>query len=193
MPSNSIQIISTILLTTQVIFFSSCSKSGLYSIIVTNPGVQHESNATNDLVEPYHKKQIVVPSSITYVDGAARESWSSGLAGQKIHTASASVKATAGAITIKATACDKGAIGIIGLEKAEIRKGGKFIEIGMKYGCSVDNSEVIQAATAFYLIDASKECPEGIHTMEFMFHRAGILKDMADARLKRVIAVCADP
>lgn len=180
-----------------LIFLSGCSRSGLYSVIVTNPGVQHEQSFTNDLPEPYHRKEVVSPEIIQRTEESAMSQWNETLRALEVHHVDTTVKidllSTPASAKVIASACGNEGIAILVHDASRVRSGGKFIDVQLRYVCvDPDDTVDVWAGTEFYKIVAL-ECSEGFHTLELQFFAPRVLKDRKDPTLMRVIAVCADP
>jgi hypothetical protein len=192
----SIPFLSVILLT----LFSSCSNSGIYSVIVSNPGIQHEQNDMNDLGEPYKKEKLVFPSSIAIMSEVERARWLDTLNQYRLHAVDTSLKTgiinTPGLAMLQIPACAKKGVAIIVLDDIGTRKGGKVIDVKMRYVCKDDNPEVdwslpgkFWAATPSYKIDVNDECNDcydGFQSVEFQF-----APEKDNPLLRSVFVVCA--
>jgi hypothetical protein len=177
-----------------------CSRTGMYSLIVSNPGIQHEQNDLNDLGDPYKKKKLVFPSSVVVMSSEEKKRWLDTLNQYRVHTFDTSVRIgsikTPGFAELKIPACGKKGVAIIMLKEVGTRKRGKFIDIEMHYVCKSDNPGFDRsspgrfwAATPFYKInvqDACNECHDGFQSIEFQFAPQ---KD--NPVLRSVLIICA--
>jgi hypothetical protein len=182
------------------VFFTECSRTGMYSIIVSNPGIQHEQNDLNDLGNPYKKKKIIFPSSVVLMSQAEKERWLDTLSQYRMHTIDTTLKIslikTPGLAELKIPACGKEGVAIIMLKSLSTRRGGKLIDIQMCYVCKNDNPDIqwdhpgkYWAATPAYKIDVMdpcNECYDGFHSIEFQF-----APEKETPLLRSVLVICA--
>jgi hypothetical protein len=131
------------LLAVSFVFLTGCSSPGIYSIIVSNPGIQHEQNDLNDLGDPYKKKKLVFPASVVLMSSEEKNRWLDTLNQYSVHTIDTSIKIgflkTPGLVELKIPACGKKGVAIIMLDDVGTRKRGKIMDIEMRYVCKSDN------------------------------------------------------
>lgn len=180
---------------------TACSNSGMYSIIVSNPGIQSEQNDLNDLGEPYKKKKLVFPAAVVLMSDDERNRWLDTLNQYHVHSIDTSVKIgafkTPGLAMLSIPACGKKGVAIIMLDDIGTRKGGKVIDLKMRYVCKDDNPDVnwdipgrFWAATPFYKIDvkdSNSDCYDGFQSVEFQFS-----PEKENPVLRSVLVICAD-
>lgn len=181
-------------------FLTGCSSSGIYSIIVSNPGIQHEQNDLNDLGDPYKKKKLVFPASVVLMSKEEKNRWLDTLKQYNVHTIDTSIKIgfikTPGLAELKIPACGKKGVAIIMLKNVGTRKRGKIIDIEMCYVCKYDNPGInwespgkLWAATSFYKIDVQDpclDCYDGFQSIEFQF-----APQKENPLLRSVLIICA--
>jgi len=172
-------------------FLTSCSKPGFYSVIVTSD-VQHERNISNELEEPYANKNVIFPASIVIMSEEVKNIWNDKVKDLTVHKVKTSLKAIAGSITIRASACGNKGIAMFIHDDSMVKKRGKFIDVELRYVCMGDNDQMIWVATEFYKIDTPDKCKKGFHTIEFQFVTRKFLKNIKSPKLMRVMVVCAD-
>lgn len=174
---------SQLILLILILFISGCSKSGIYSLIISNPGTQSESNDVNNLGNPYKNKKLVFPQSIAIMSDTERNRWLDTLNQYNIREVDTTIKIgsfkTPGLAFLKIPACAKKSIAIIVLDEVKTRKRGKLIDIKMRYVCKNDNPNInwnvlgkFWAMTPSYKIDVkdpSNECYDGFQSIEFQF------------------------
>jgi len=177
-----------------------CSNKGIYSIIVSNPGIQHEQNDLNDLGDPYKKKKPVFPASVVLMSGEEKNRWLDTLNQYQVHTLDTTVKIgfikTPGFAELKIPACGKKGVAIILLKDVGTRKQGKLIDIEMCYVCKNDNPGFdweslgkFWAATPLYKIDVNDpciDCFDGFQSIEFQF-----APEKENPLLRSVLIICA--
>ncbi|MFH1120613.1 MAG: hypothetical protein V1775_12390 [Bacteroidota bacterium] len=160
-----------------------CSHTGIYSVIVSNPGIQHEQNDLNDLGDPYKKKKLVFPASVVLMSNEEKSRWLDTLKQYRVHTIDTSIKIgfikTPGLAELKIPACGKKGVAIIMLKDLGTRKKGKIIDIEICYVCKYDNPDFdwaspgrFWAATNLYKIDVKDpcfDCYDGFQSVEFQF------------------------
>lgn len=171
--------------------FSACSPD-IYSVVVSNPGVQHESNPLNDLPEPYHKKQAIFPTIVQQKDAAFQKMIEDSLKNLVVHTIDTTIKVSIGRVEVEASACGYDAIALVIIDKSELKSNGKKVDLKIRYVCSDSDFTAAWGVTDFYKIDASDMCMYGFHTIEFEMFAPDLVKDKALPDLQSVIAVCAD-
>jgi hypothetical protein len=181
-------------------FITGCSSTGIYSIIVSNPGIQHEQNDLNDLGDPYKKKKLVFPASVVLMSSEEKSRWLDTLNQYTIHTIDTSVNIeffkTPGLVELKIPACGKKGVAIIMLKEVGTRKRGKIIDIEMSYVCKHDNPGFdwdspgkFWAATTHFKIDVHDpniDCFDGFHSIEFQF-----ASEKENPVLRSVLIICA--
>jgi hypothetical protein len=187
------------LLAVSFVFLTGCSSSGIYSIIVSNPGIQHEQNDLNDLGDPYKKKKLVFPASVVLMSIEEKNRWLDTLNQYRVHTIDTSIKIgflkTPGLVELKIPACGKKGVAIIMLDDVGTRKRGKIMDIEMRYACKSDNPGFnwnpgkFWAATPDYKIDVHDpeiDCFDGFQSIEFQF-----APEKENPVLRSVLIICA--
>ncbi len=183
-----------------LILISSCSRTGIYSVIVSNPGIQHEQNVLNDLGNPYQKKKIVFPSSVVLMSDDEKAKWMNLLNQYNSHTIDTVVKIgltkTPGLIEVKIPACGKKGIAIVALKSVNAKRKGREIEVEIQYVCKKDNPEVdwdsanmFWSLTPLYKIDVQDDCnncDDGFQSIEFQF-----ISEKKNPVLRSVLIICA--
>lgn len=188
------------LLVVSIGFLTGCSSTGIYSIIVSNPGIQHEQNDLNDLGDPYKKKKLVFPASVVLMSSEEKNRWLDTLNQYSVHTIDTSFKIgfikTPGLVELKIPTCGKKGVAIIMLKDVGTRKRGKIIDIEMSYVCKYDNPGIdwdspgkFWAATPHYKIDVldpNIDCFDGFQSIEFQF-----APEKENPVLRSVLIICA--
>lgn len=183
-----------------ILFLTGCNGTGIYSVIVSNPGIQHEQNDLNDLGDPYKKKKIVFPASVVLMSSGEKSRWLDTLNQYNVHTIDTSIKIgiikTPGLVELKIPTCGKKGIAIVMIKKLGTRKRGKIIDIELCYVCKNDNPGFdwespgkFWAATGTYKIDVQDpclDCYDGFQSVEFQF-----APEKENPVLRSVLIICA--
>ncbi|MCB2209116.1 MAG: hypothetical protein KQH67_12565 [Bacteroidetes bacterium] len=171
---------------------ASCSRSGVYSLIVTSD-VQPEQNPLNELPGYYNKKNLRVPASVVVMSDENKNKWMDTLNHYNVHTIDTTVKISVinefGSVIIGASACRNQALAIVVHDASQIVKHGKYLHLKLRYVCMDDTIDMVWAATHNYKID---ECFHGFHAIEYQFYYQNILKNEEKQSLKNVFVVCAE-
>lgn len=177
-----------------------CSKRGIHSIVISNPGIQSESNDLNDLGNPYKKKKLVFPQAVVKMSQEERNRWLDTLSQYVVHRVDTSIKIgimnTPGLAFLEIPACAKKGVAILVLDAINTKRGGKVIDVEMRYVCKSDNPGVnwdlpgrVWAATPDYKIDVMDEwnnCFDGFQSIEFQFS-----PEKENPVLRSVLIICA--
>jgi len=194
MKNNASPLYSNIFISFSILLLIGCTACSpdIYSIVVTNPGTQHETNPLNDLAEPYHKKLTIIPTTVQLKGDAFAKLLEDSLQQLVVHKVDTTLKLSVGSVEIVASACGMNGVALVIIDRAQLKNHGKKVDVKLRYVCCDDEFNAAWGVTDFYKIDASDMCMDGFHTLEFELFAPSVLKNERSPNLRSVLAVCAD-
>lgn len=180
-----------------VVSLCSCSKVGMYSIILRSD-VQFETEELNEIKNKiYHHKAVKFPSSVALMSENTRIQKLDAIheSAAIVHKVDTTIKmdllSIPGQAIIK-TSCKQG-IAIAIHDHSELRKNGKLLDVQMRYVCMEDSIPTDNwASDGTYLITpiGNDICTSGFHSLEFMFYNTSTQNHKLAPELARVLYVC---